>query len=616
MSLFEAEGIVNAVSGQIAKSAITHDQETTSSTHLLRSSSSRSSSSKLKNDVRTSYNAINGEHSETDSEDDDDTIDEEEDVNPLKYEFQHLSWKQRPSYKLLLVAIVIHVVGLMASMTSIIDAIVFLICQNYFKTSQPPNQLPGFPGISPVTPSPLSGDSLSFNDPRCSAPEIMALVGVFQTYLTTISAVISVISVPLMSSCSDRWGRRPVLLWAMSFNIMTKLIMIACCSRPDLFSYHWLLATAVMDGLGGVPTLLVLLSSSYISDSIKENFRASIISILDACVFGGLALGPIVGATILTYTDNDIVKLFSFSLSTDIIFIIIVVCFLAESRSEKSRRRAMGEHLARRKSFLAEQRSRRNSLVSFSSIEPSSRFWSKQVWSEKLRELAHVANIFHPLKVLRFAYITEIRVKINIYILIIAQAVLSDVLVSATPFILLYAKTKFNFTSVENGYFISTIGGCRFIFLSLGLPTVLRSARSRWTHYTSRIDLIDKRVIQIGLLFSATGVFVMAEAPTSTIFMLSCVILAMGSGSSPMIRNAIIKHAPKNKVGEVLGATNVIGKGLGIISPAIFSTIYSLTVGHRAQTVVECMAGVEYLLFGVVSLLCIQNLPTDSYMDI
>lgn len=615
--------IAAQVSTELARSHMPEDSDTQDrdeATQLLGATTASSPTSK--NRVRMNYQAISDESlspaSSTREEyaagdNDEDEADEEEDSVKLKKDLQHLPWTKRPSVKLLMVIMLTIILGSTASATSKMDAVVFLICKDYYNALEEVS--PANSTIAAVMGAVTSGPPLSLTDPRCLAPEVMASVGVFQTYTSTISAILSVFTVPLWASYSDRVGRRPIMLLGISCFAITDAISLTCFIKSDVFNYRWLIASGFVEGMCGSVSLVIIMCSSYISDCIKETYRAGVLSVFDAWIYAGLALGPLVGSFILETTKRNLVTLFLFSIVLDLVLLLTVLALLPELRSERSRRKSVGAHLARHRSFLNEQRSRRmpaaavpvNDADSEYVEDYSSRLWTKTGLVEKFQELVHSANILEPLKVLKFTNLPDKRARRNVYILIVGQATIGEALTAAMTFMLLYAKSRFGFTSVENNYFISLMGTSRFVILSLVFPQILKAARARWPHSPTRIDYIDKRIMQMGLTCSTLGVLTMAEAPTSTLFLCSVMIIALGAGTSPLVRNAIIKHAPKNKVGEVLGAANVLGKMQGIVTPMIFAAIYNYTIKFRAQAIVEAVVLLEVLLFSAMSCLYVQH---------
>jgi MFS family permease len=551
--------------------------------------------------------------SSSDSEDNDDL----DNSNPLKFEYQALSWRQRPSHITMRVAMVVQIIGIMSAVTSQLDVIVYLICQSHYNQSEP--LAPLFSDAFSLAAGNNTVDRRqSFQDPRCFSTDVSALVSIFQTYMTTVTAILGVMTVPILASLSDRFGRKPIFIWTMSCSVLSLLITIACCTLP--VNYRLFLVASVIDGFGGSMFLMVILCCSYTSDCVREQFRAGALSVLDAFVFGGIALGPFFGSLILKASGHDLITLFLFSLACQVIALTIVIFSLNESRSEKERVKSQGEHLNRKNSFLDERRRRRFSAHSASfanlddastaeqTFEPELTFnWSLEYFIEKAREIVHNADILGPLRALNFTHLQDRRARINAYILVFVQATLSEVIIALMPLVFLYAKTRFGWTSVENGYFISLIGGARFVVLSTLLPFVINFCRKRWSHLPDGVDVLDKRLLQGGLLFSIAGHLLMAESPTGTLFMSAVCVIAFGSGSSPLLRNAVIKHSPPDRIGEVLGAASLISRLQNTIIPALFATVYSLTVKHRPQAIIELVCAVEGLMFVLISGLYLQG---------
>lgn len=580
----------------------THDSQPASSNHSDQNDQGNSNgtvTSPILLGNSTDENSFNEESNEWGNE-----MEGQDGKSTLKPEFEFLPWRQRPSYRLVRIVLFIQILGQMSSVTSLLDAMVYLICQHHFKNLDPVS----FTGIGSATEDPIwASGKQSFDDPRCFGPEISALVSIFHTYMTTLTAILSVFIVPYLASWSDRIGRRPILLWTMSCGILSLMITMICCTFPNQVNYKLFLVSAVLDGIGGSMGSMVVLCTSYTSDTIKDSFRAGALSILDACMFGGIAVGPLVGSFILSYTDHNLLGLFSFSMACQVFALLLMIFVVRESRSETARHKSLSEHLSRRKSFLINQRRRL-------SINDGDETTSSQNWTtgfvEKTREIFHYLNILGPLKVLRFSHIRDRRSRFNVFVLIMAQATLSEVVMASMPLVLLFSKVKFGWTSVENGYFISFLGFSRFFILSTIIPMALNIARRTCSHSATQVDAIDKRLVQVGLLFSVLGYFVLAEAPTESVFLGSVLIMALGSGASPLLRNAIIKHAPKDKVGEVLGAGVLIARLENIFVPAIFATLYSKTVRYRAQAIIEVIMATEFLMLVLLSCMYIQGPDT------
>lgn len=546
-----------------------------------------------------------------------------DDSNPLKFEYQVMPWRHRPSYIMLRVAIVIQIIGTMSAVMSQLDVIVYLVCQNHYNQLEP---LPQIPSNILTAGNGTAHGHESFQDPRCFAREISALASIFQTYMTTITAILGVVTVPILASLSDRLGRKRIFIWAMTCNILSLMITIICCTFP--VNYRFFLVASVIDGIGGSMYVMVILCCSYTSDCVREQFRAGALSVLDAFVYGGIALGPFFGSLVLKASGRNLLTLFSFSLVCQVLSLAIMIFFVNESRSEKERHKSQGEHLNRKKSFLDERRRRRFSAhsASYASIEEAfaaeqefehelTFSWSREYFIEKAREIVHNVNIFGALRALAFTHLTDRRARINAFMLAVISATSSEVIIAAMPLVFLYAKTRFGWTSVENGYFISLLGSSRFVVLSTLLPVILNFCRRHWPHRPDGLDTLDIRLLQVGFFFSIAGHLLMAEAQTGGLFTSAVLVISFGSGNASLLRNALMKHAPKDRIGEVLGAASLISRLQNTIIPALFATVYSLTVKHRPQAVIEMLGAIEALMLVLISGLYLQGSVTLEGID-
>lgn len=540
------------------------------------------------------------EYSEDEEEDDDD--EDDDDGSYLKKEIQKIPWKDRPSFNVLLVAITLYLIGVMCSQSSLLDVIVYLVCQDYYKTTDP--SLAHF-GNSTSSLNLLNG-APKFNDPLCSVPKVTTVVGTFSTRINTITFVLELISVPLLSSYADRWGRKPIMIAFGICTLISSLISMSVAFRPDFFNYKILYVGGIVDGLCGL-TVMTVMSTSYVSDIVKETNRAQLLSILDAAFSAAMALGPALGSLILSFTNNNILNLFVISFVISAIFFALVVFLLPESRSEKDRNISIAEHAARKSVFLESQKLRRASYSSTSSFATT-----RLNLHERARELLHNVNFIEPLKVLKFPNVKTKRARVNVYLLIASKSILYGAVFNGVPFLLLLAKTKFNWATFENNLLISLMGSSKFIVLSYIFPRILGYLRNLWLHNPRDVDQSDKVVLIGSLIFSSTGYLAFAEAPTGSIFMLAAVLFSFGAGVNSVMQNTLIKYSPRGKVAEVLGGTQTIINILSIFLPTVFALIYEHTAETRPQAIGELLFVCDLFVCFILMFLYIESPTIDD----
>lgn len=76
------------------------------------------------------------------------------------------------------------------------------------------------------------------------------------------------------------------------------------------------------------------------------------------------------------------------------------------------------------------------------------------------------------------------------------------------------------------------------------------------------------------------------------------ILTALGGMGSPIIQSALTKHIPRDKTGQLLGASALLRSLARVIFPALVNLIYAATVGTFPQTVFVCLASVFLLSAG------------------
>jgi DHA1 family tetracycline resistance protein-like MFS transporter len=100
------------------------------------------------------------------------------------------------------------------------------------------------------------------------------------------------IGAPILGRLSDRWGRRPVLLFSQVGTFAGFIMMGLANSLPILF------LSRIIDGLSGAN---LSTAQAYISDVTEEKDRAKSLGIIGAAFGLGFILGPAIGAWLSQY---------------------------------------------------------------------------------------------------------------------------------------------------------------------------------------------------------------------------------------------------------------------------------------------------------------------------
>jgi DHA1 family tetracycline resistance protein-like MFS transporter len=154
----------------------------------------------------------------------------------------------------------------------------------------------------------------------------LTLVGL----LGTSNALAQLIATPIIGRLSDRYGRRPLLIFSIAGTVLSFLVLGLARTLPMLF------LSRILDGLLGGN---IALARAYITDVTDEKNRSKGLGIIGAAFGLGFIIGPAMGGFLSRFGYN-VPALVAAGLS--LINLITVVIWLPESLSFE-RREAMGQ---------------------------------------------------------------------------------------------------------------------------------------------------------------------------------------------------------------------------------------------------------------------------------
>ncbi|KAJ3323521.1 hypothetical protein HDV06_001798 [Boothiomyces sp. JEL0866] len=181
--------------------------------------------------------------------------------------------------------------------------------------------LPGFYN------SPIIHEDMDWS--KCRTNTDIQVLAVRWVMIIRIFSVFSIIVGPLYGFLSDRIGRKPIIVVALTASLITFTAYITV----DLFGYGlWvlLLASFVEGWLGGVIAIMNA-TISYFADCSDAENRGKTFIVGEAILFGGIALGPLIGGALFRTYDNGSLIVFSSSIIVELLVITYAIFFLPES---------------------------------------------------------------------------------------------------------------------------------------------------------------------------------------------------------------------------------------------------------------------------------------------
>ncbi|KAH8912494.1 MFS general substrate transporter [Coniochaeta sp. PMI_546] len=508
-------------------------------------------------------------------------------------------WR-RPSVLWLLGPYALFTLAFGGSLVPKLNLIIDLVCNKYFsdRAASDPTLI--------FTPVILGGEN-----PQCRIPEVQSSVSTFILVLSVIVGLLSAYTAPKLGSLSDRYGRKYMMAICSAGGVVGEIVIILAAKFPEVIHYKWLILGSVIDGLCGSFTAGSVLSHSYTSDCTPPSKRSVAIGYLHACLFSGLAFGPLIAAYLVEKTGS-LLSIFYITLGCHVAFILFVTLIIPESLSRRKQLIAREKH-AKEEQAVAE------APAVFSSYSNASFAPQVDTFIHTLRTV----NPFGPLKVLAPPGPGNARLRRNLITLAAIDMVLLGAAMSSGTITILYSQYIFGWGTVESSRFVSLTSTVRFLVLMAIFPVVNYFFRVRPNARRRResgglavaernagADGLDIWVLRTALVSDVVGLTGYVFVRTAPLFVLCGVITAFGGLGSATIQSAITKHVPPERVGQLLGAIGQLHALSRVFAPLLFNGLYAATVKQFPQAFFVLLA----VLFGFVLLASFLVRP-HVYMD-
>jgi len=420
----------------------------------------------------------------------------------------------------------------------------------------------------------LKPSLMDLDNAKCrKIDEVQALAAEFSTALTITAGVLSAIMAPKLGALSDRFGRLRLLVITSFGGFLGEIITILAGTYPDTIHYRWLLVGAVFDGLCGSFTAGMALTHAYAADCTAPPKRAMAFGYFHACLFGGIAVGPLIAALLVRETGS-IVTSFYFALAIHTLFIFYIILVVPESLSKK-------RQLLAREKYAAEIGDRFNN--------------GQGGWKATLKR----ANILAPLSIL---YPTgpgsSSAIRTNLILLSAVDTIIFGVAMGSMTVVVYYMGHQFSWDTPQISVFTSIVNSCRVTALVVFLPLLNYFFRTRRANKQRRdsgfatpepnsgSDWLDLSIIRCAIFLEIIGYAGYALTRAPGLFVLSGIVASSGGIGSPTLQSALTKHVPHDKIGQLLGATGLLHALARIFCPLIFNMIYAWTVVRGLPQVV------------------------------
>ncbi|KAF1997126.1 MFS general substrate transporter [Amniculicola lignicola CBS 123094] len=473
-------------------------------------------------------------------------------------EIQHLPWWKRPSIWWMIPNFLLFTLAFGGIVVPKLNLIVDLICNDYWE-----EQAINDPsGLVP----PIDGD-------RCRNDAISARTALFILYGGLATGILSAFTGPMLGAASDRYGRKPVMVLTAFGALGGEVLTILAAKYPDTVDVNWILLGYAIDGICGSMVLGMAIAQSYATDCTPPQKRNVAFGYFHACLFGGIAIGPVAAGYIIKKTGS-VLMVFYIALGCHVVFMLFILFIVPESLSKSRQETARERH-----------------RMEMEAMGPAGD------WINQLRSISP----FAPLKVL---YPTgpgsSSGVRRNLLLLAATDMIMFSIAMGSMGVVILYVRQQFGWKDWESGKYVSIVSACRVFCLLVLLPLVTRLIRGKQgtsKQRNSGSDTFDLAVIRVAILFDMLGYLGYTLVRQGDLFIASGAIASIGGIGSPALGSALTKHVPPDRVGQLLGATGLLHAISRVIGPTIFNGIYSATVANYRQTVFVCLTATFALAF-------------------
>ncbi|KNG48296.1 tetracycline-efflux transporter [Stemphylium lycopersici] len=492
-------------------------------------------------------------------------------------DFRGLPWWKRPSIYWLLPPFLLFTIAFGGIIVPKINLIMDLVCVEYYAT------LETDPISSPMDPG----------QDRCQNDAVSSRSSLFLLYAGLCSGLLSAIVSPKIGALSDRYGRKSFMVANTFGALFGEIITILAAKFPETVHVNWILVGYALEGISGSFIVGMACAHSYASDVTAPQKRNVAFSYFHACLFGGIAIGPILSGYIINAREKYVGKteavllIFYIALGAHLFFIAFLTFLVPES-------------LSKAKQEAAREKYR----------EDMERDGPSADWINQLRSI----NFVRPLKILwPTGPGTSSAVRWNLVLLAATDTIMFGVAMGAMSVVLIYTRRQFEWHELESGRFTTIVNISRVFALLVILPLLTRIFRGK--NGAARLrstgsDLFDLSIIRAAIFFDMLGYLGYALVRNGELFALSGTIAAIGGIGSPTLGAALTKHVPQDQVGQLLGATGLLHAVARVVGPTIFNGIYSATVASYRQTVFVCLAATFGLAF-----LCSWFIRPHIYID-
>ncbi|KAM6500295.1 Major facilitator superfamily domain containing protein [Amanita muscaria] len=451
---------------------------------------------------------------------------------------------------------------------------------------------------------------------RCASdPVVQAAVAKLIAAIAASAGILGCLTGAWWGAFSDRYGRTTVLMVTVSGALVTDLNFILVTLFTDKFpgGYWFLIVGPLIEGAFGGMSSGSAASHAYIADTTTEESRSRMFSLSLGLLFTGVAIGPAISSLLIRST-GQLLSVFFLSACLHLAYALAVLFMVPESLTKQKMQASRKKHQEQFREAPAK------SVATY---------------------MKGLFRFLAPLTVLAPSKSTRTGGKDWSLTLIALGYGLAFSITGSVSYVLQYAASAYNWTSVFLGYYVALIGAIRAVVLLVVFPLAFKYLRPKPIIIELPLEPSEEEPLLSGRDANASGpstVLKEVHPPSFDLnvariciaieviayggmsfslgalpFTLFTMLGSLGVCFGPLLQSAALAIYTRQghaESGRLFGGLSVVQALCGqIISPSLYGFVYINTVEWfpRAIFVVSVLS-----LFLSFLWLCMVRLPKEA----
>jgi multidrug resistance protein len=358
--------------------------------------------------------------------------------------------------------------------------------------------------------------------------------------LLSVYSLMQLLFAPILGRLSDRYGRRPVLLYSLTGSLVGYLLFGLAGSIPALF------LSRIVAGIAGAN---ISTAQAYVADITTPENRAKGMGMIGAAFGIGFVLGPAAGGVLGLYGGNKAIGLVAGGLA--LINLVLAFLVLPESRHEGS------------------ERTESKSLAGVMT---------------RLR-----LPVVGPVLWLMLLYTTAFSLMEGTFsVFVLTRHLVRDLGVSVSSSLFTLSTDADPLRGREASLMVG------YLFLVVGLVSAVIQGGLIGR---LKVRFGETALALAGLAITGVGLALIPLAPSYGWLFAPASLMAAGSAlSSPSLSALVSLYAPADRQGEILGAYQAMGSLGRILGPAIGGLLFTVFSPAAPYFTAAVMVGAGALL--------------------